>query len=706
MERIITLFDDNISDRRLNDWWVFLFYVVIIILYHVFGYIGHFGYDDIHYAELAKNLLNGQIDYGDHATYRLPVILLTALFYSLFGISDLTSSLPAMLVTCSILLILFQVLRKEGLHVLIIGLGLTILSSWFLFYSDKLMPDIHVALSVLAIIAVIDHHKYRARKKRPLLYAFLLTISALYGFMAKGTIVLILPLLLFLFLFDIITGRDKKFWIYTAITGISLLVLYFVSIWWLTGNFFGRFAAIAGDSYLNICSYSEQPIKILLIRILTGFFKLLVGDSMAIGFVLVLALFVRKLRPGYFKMEDSFSFFMVSSLILLFSANFMTISPTSYSPMCLDPRHYLYLLPVVSVPAAKILVQFAKERLFVMPVLVGLFILVLFSFEIDWHDTWTLYLPLVIFCTAFVFLSKGKAWQSLFPVIIVAILLVQPMNNIFSARKLNYKQQKKAFREVVMEQHPGCLVITNDVQKRMGNYYLGFDTTSGIELVNYDEFRYDSTDTRTKILFLNWYTRYLALMEDHELPYFARNISPANDLLYENKDFRIVIYEMHEFAIPELSGTTLIKSFNDFETAIPCWYQDPSTILKGTVRSGSRSNRVEQYSSTFACPLDSLDIRSYGTLLVHANLYARFDDITDARLVISVENPEEAYIWKALDVNRFMKAYGHWWPVSFQVDINITDLTMGSELKIYLLNGDTDPGFIDDFGVEVIGFNQ
>ena len=560
----VTIPVDTRSDGHNNSRWIFFFYLSILILFRVFGYIGHFGYEDIHYAELAHNLLNGEVDYGDYATFRLPVILLTALFYSLFGISDLTSALPAMLASASILLILFQVLRKEGSAVLFIGLGLTTLSSWFLFYTDKLMPDIHVALSVIAMIAVLNQYKYRSSQKRPILYAFLLALSVLYGFMSSGTIVLVLPLLVFLFLFDIITGRDRKFWLYFFLTGLAVFSLYFLIIRWVTGDFLERFDAIAGNRYLNICNYAEQPIRVLFVRISIDFFKLLLESSMALGFVLVLALFFGKVRPGYFSMKDSFSFFMVSSLILLLSANFMTISISSYSPMCLEEKDYLYLLPVVSVPASQILVRFSRERRFLIPVLAGIVLLVLLSFEIDRRDTWQLYFPLAIFCVGFLLVPSKRVKQSSFPYLFVAVLLVQPLIMTITGKKVGYWQQKKAFREVIMEQNPDCLVITNEVQKRLGYYYLQFDHNTGIELVNYQEFRYDSTDQRKKILLLNGYTRYLSFMEDKDLPYYARHISPANTLIHENKVLNLAIYDMTDLTLPKPTGKLLLHSTNEF----------------------------------------------------------------------------------------------------------------------------------------------
>jgi len=48
-----------------------------------------------------------------------------------------------------------QSLKEYGNTTIFLDLSLTTLSTWFIFYSDKLMPDIYVALAVFAAIFAI-----------------------------------------------------------------------------------------------------------------------------------------------------------------------------------------------------------------------------------------------------------------------------------------------------------------------------------------------------------------------------------------------------------------------------------------------------------------------------------------------------------------------------------------------------------------------
>lgn len=104
---------------------ILLSFVVIIVLHHLFAYTGHYGFDDIHYAQLANDLLHGKFDFNDHFTYRLPVILLTALSYKLFGISDFASSLPSLIIAILILTVVYSILKNDDRLTLISGLSLT-----------------------------------------------------------------------------------------------------------------------------------------------------------------------------------------------------------------------------------------------------------------------------------------------------------------------------------------------------------------------------------------------------------------------------------------------------------------------------------------------------------------------------------------------------------------------------------------------------
>lgn len=688
--------------KRAASYSILLIISCIVVLYHLFGYTGHFGYDDLHYAELASDLLKGSVNFEDHYAYRFPVVLLTALSFLIFGISDFSSSLPALFISLSILLIVFSIIREQGLKVLIIGLSLSAFSNWFLFYSDKLMPDIYVALSVIASLAIINRYKYVSNRSRTLLHAFLLAFSLLFGFMSKGTIVLVIPLLLFLVITDITKKRDLKFWAYSLISGIGLLAVYLLIIWILTGDALKRFEAIAGNSYLNLCSYDQQSLRILLKRIFFGFFELSIFQSLATGFIFAFAILFQRKGLRYFKLDDSFSFFLVSAVILFLSSNFMTISPSAYAPMCLDPRHYLFLIPVAAIPASKIIVDYLESKLYAFQIIAALLCITFISFFLQGTAFWKLYLPLFVLFSIYFFTLSGLRAQQLFILLFAAILLLVPIEMISYAQQLKYKQQRALVVDLVLEQNKESNIITNEVQKRLLGYYTGFDNDQTQRFLSFDEFETDTAIAGNKLLLLNGHTRYLSSMNHNDLPYYARNISPTNELLFESKELDIALYKMLTFLIPDHSETPLLETFNDFENTVPYWRQNDQDLSGEIKYAGERSNRISEYSSTFEYPLDSLTRDGSNNLLVQCSLFCYVGDKTSTKIIVSLENGEDAYFWKAFELDRYIKAYSNWWPVSIDVTIPKEDLRANSRLKVYVWNNDKQIVYIDNFGINII----
>jgi len=351
---------------------ILLFHVLALLGYHVFGYIGHYGFDDLHYARLSNDLLHGVVDFSDHFTFRFTLLALTALSYKILGISDVASSLPALAITLVILVVIYRILKDKGNIALSAGLSLTLFSTWFIFYSGKLMPDIYIALPVVAAVAIVYHQRHVQSTSRQTLYAFLFGVVLLVGFMAKETIVLFAPLLLYYLVSGLVVKRNRTFWISALVSGFLMLLVYFLVIRLLTGDWLQRFMAIAGNSYLNLCSYDQQSTLILLRRISYEFFSMSLNQSLLTGYLFLVPLFFRRNLSGFLKQNEFMAFYAVSALILLLSSNFMSISLTSYSPMCLDPRHYLFLIPVAAIPAALVISGYVREKSFKTGILLSL----------------------------------------------------------------------------------------------------------------------------------------------------------------------------------------------------------------------------------------------------------------------------------------------------------------------------------------------
>ncbi len=255
--------------------------------------------------------------------------------------------------------------------------------------------------------------------------------------------------------------------------------------------------------------------------------------------------------------------------------------------------------------------------------------------------------------------------------------------------------------DLVLEKNKDCNIISNEVQKRLLGYYTGFDKDQAQRFLSFDEFETDTAIGGEKLMLLNGHTRYLSDMNHNDLPYYARNISPANELAFESKELDLTLYKMLTFIIPDHSETPLLETFNDFENAVPYWRQNDQDLTSEIKYAGERSNRISEYSSTFEYPLDSLHWEGSHKLLVQCSFFCYAIDKTSTKIIVSLENSEDTYFWKAFEIDRYIKAYSNWWPVSFDVTIPKEVLRGDSRLKVYVWNNDKQIVYIDNFGINI-----
>jgi 4-amino-4-deoxy-L-arabinose transferase-like glycosyltransferase len=674
--------------------------IAALLLYHAFGFTGHYGYDDIHYARLAYDLLNGSLDFNDHFAFRTPIIVLTAISYFIFGMSDFSSALPTLMITTGILFVVYRVLKKEGAIALTAGLSLTLFSNWLIHYSDRIMLDNYLAFAVVLALFILYRFRFTSNGARPGFYAFLFTLVLLFGFTSKETIVLIIPFLVFVFLSDMAQKKNYRFWFFTVLYGILLLIVYFSVIRLVTGSYMKRFDAIAANSYLNLCSYDVQSNVILIRRIAHEFFDLTVYQGLFTSLIFVIPALFRYRTIRFLRLESPLAFFVTASVILLLSSNFMSISYQSYIPLCLDPRHYLFLVPVSAIPAAMMISSFVNERqgslsLVIMSVLTALWARFLPG------DTFrTIYFPLALIIALYSIANPAFRLKGWFILAMLLILLTEPVKMVKYARKISYDKQKEAVFDHLLTQNDKYYVITNEVQSRISEYYCKFDD-SRFRFLIYDRFSFDTLTNRKIILFNNWYTMYLSNLTFQDLPYYTRQTNKVTRNIYSDDSLQIRISEVTDLAAMAKSDKVILTSFNDFENQVPNWYLREHSITDSLFYSGSHSNKLGEYSATYWYPVDSMKLVPTDKLLVTSSFFCNYVDRTTSKLVIALQENGTNYLWEGLEINRYLKAYSNWWQVKYEYELPADKIRKGSQLQIYLWNADKQAAFVDDFKVTI-----
>ena len=59
-----------------------------------------------------------------------------------------------------------------------------------------------------------------------------------------------------------------------------------------------------------------------------------------------------------------------------------------------------------------------------------------------------------------------------------------------------------------------------------------------------------------------------------------------------------------------------------------------------------------------------------------------------------------------MKIDKQIKAYTNWWPVSFEVEVTTSDIKRNSIIKVYLWKTDTETVYIDNFDVKILGVTE
>lgn len=679
---------------KAKPFYALLFFIILIICYRIFGYTGHFGFDDMQYAEIAANLLDGKVDFEDHFTFRFTIIAATALSYKLFGINDFASSLPAMTLTILTLVIVYVVMRKQGFLPTIFGLAFTTTSQWLLFYSNKLMPDIYLVFFTILATYIYFHYRYESQK-HVVGHAIAFSVTLLFGFMSKGTVVLLLPWLLYLFFIDFFLKKETKFWKWVIVSGTICLIFYFASIKYLTGEFFYRFKAIAQNSYLNKCSYDQQPMGILLKRLFFDFFDMTINYGMSVPLVFVVTAFISKGWRQMLQINNATSFFLVSAMLLFLSSNFMTISGTSYIPMCIDPRHYLFIIPIASIASALFLHK--KPTKIQIYFTTALFVfLSIYSFFGNRFICYYVYMPITLVMVMVTILKDSHQQNKLMAYALLLTLLVLPCR-LMAKQSYQYNKRRNTLIDMVVNNKENNLVISDMICTRLLRYYDGFSSNS-----KYIEFSDLNEDLLKKhhgnmTLVLNYHTLALNNMTYDNLPDFASFVLEKQTPVFDK--YGVKLYQLDSINLQKQNFVILFKTKNNFDSETPDFWREDCILTQKTSYSGNLSNEVGIYSATFTYPLDSFIQAGYDVIFVNISAYCNCYANTNCAIVVSIENTKNNFCWNSAGITGSIIAYSHWYKFDYTYELHLNGLPSDAMAVIYFYKTDKTKVYIDDFSI-------
>ncbi len=653
----------------------FWFFVLVLVCFHLFGYIGHYGYDDLYYAKLAKHLLDGQIDFYDHYSYRWTTLAYTALYFKIFGVNDLAIALSSLSISIASLFVSFLLLRDQKTPVIFFALSLQVLGSWYLFYTDKLTPDIYIILFSTLAVYFLVRQRCNRKNSGGLFNALGLSFALFLGFLSKETIVMLAPALLFFAIGDWVQKRNRIFWLSSFVFGSVLLAAYFYCIQRATGNAFARFSAIQANTYYNLCRYDVQDIIFTIRRISYEFIELFIQTGLAIPLAFLLSSISRK-PFSFLKPASKRDFFITLSLLLLFAGNFMSTSLTAYSPICLDIRHFLFMMPILSVVAANAFSNYLDDETSNFSITRWLFVLCLASLWFKTEFTYTLYLPFTLVWLLHA-LYRKRFLNNYFLSALFITQLYPAYHWIDYAGGLKYERQKSDVK-TVFNANPNDTFITDAVQRNLINFYMAFDSNQFNRVRTFDEIKDHSY--RGKIIYKNWYTQYLSGLSDERLPVWMRLHSIAKTCIFKDSILGIEACRISD----SLKTHTVFKNCFGYEQESPLWDMKNSALSPKQPLHGNFSEQLKDFSAIFMLPVDSLHLSGKGEFIIRASAQCKMKDKADLKLVIDMVADNKNLYWQATNAGPFMKAYGLWWPVTNEKILQQQDyVNKNTLLKIY-----------------------
>lgn len=324
------------------NWYLFIGFCILLLLHVAFLFCGFYGNDDINYARHAGEVVNtGVLSFTetDHFRLRWTCIFVTALFYKIFGFTAFTSSLFSYFSFALTAWLIYKLLKKESSQLLLFAYVMFFLSFTVIFYAHRLLPDTGVCFLVFA--AYFFYYRKRFNNAPDFKYAVFFVLALFLSIITKETVIITTPLWIFLFISDIVAKRNDRFWrmvilLFAALTGLYLL--YFKLS---TGDWFFRYHVLNNYSefYGNGITYQQLGFTDLAKRLLYQLWEALLfnGDFEYLIFAIGAFIYRRKIFINVASQH-----IVVSFMILLLSANFMSYSINGYNPLWQTEAFYFY----------------------------------------------------------------------------------------------------------------------------------------------------------------------------------------------------------------------------------------------------------------------------------------------------------------------------------------------------------------------------
>jgi hypothetical protein len=467
-----------------------IIFLCLLLIHVLFTFCGFYGNDDINYARFASIISNKshpENSFTDHFSLRWVPIYVTSFFYYLFGINAISSALFSVASFIFTAIILYQFLKKENFFTQLIAYVLFFFNYSIVFYTHRLLPDSGICFFNLVAYYIYYRQRFY-EKKATHLHAFLLSICLMLAVLTKETVIILFPFWIFLLVVDFLAKRNYLFWLLSLLFLLIEIFFYLLFFKLTTGEWLFRYNLLQSATFLHGATYGDYPFIETLKRLLYQLWEafMLNGDLEYLLFSFTGVIYLKSI----FKNEKTKQI-AISFLVLLLASNFMTFTPTAYSPLWPDTRHFLFIIPFASLTGAYMFRAYMKEPRRFMLVLVFFLITDIFLFFSAVRGTKYIYflITLLLLIRLLEHLYKKKIKHvklSLYYFFFAGIMSINFLYDFILPQYPYYFDQKKIIQSQFLNESNKCLVYTGDRQTaEMGDFFLSFDNQY-VQFVNID----------------------------------------------------------------------------------------------------------------------------------------------------------------------------------------------------------------------------
>jgi len=513
---------------------------VHVLLYFLLHANFDHDYDAQHYARIAHEISTGDFRIALHPfTQRFSVTVPTAAFYSLLGVSELSTTLwPLFASLVSVVVVFALALRLFGRPTALLAAFLLATNLVQVKYSSRLLPDIVVSMFLLIGLALLTDARLGASPARQRWNGLLCALALTGAFLAKSTFFWSLPFFLAVLARDLFRREHLRFWGWFTATGLASAALYFGGYYLATGNALYRLEGIESTHNVRAWSYANKTTTELIARLTYRPAQYIVGHP-GYGLLVFMALptFYNLVRPmKVFPREARWIAGYFSIVFLAFW--FGSTSVVTYNPLPISERFlipFLGPLCILSGVTIRELVlregDFGEKRLGVL-MLVGAFLTSTTVIVATGVRRSLLYGAFLAFTLALVLHPlavrvPNAHLRRAVKLVGISLLFLAPILNYATRGDPDespplLRLERKVFSEQLADLEGEALIITDAQSAFLLPFYFGFEVPENVRIVDWTSAELDTRDAPRVLVYIHQ-PRLIAMSQNwkQEIPDFA-----------------------------------------------------------------------------------------------------------------------------------------------------------------------------------------